>query len=432
MFFKLLFLGFFSHQVFSANNDPNCEESLDFWRQDLEQIPEFQLNPCVKKLDLSWNDIELVNKGAFENLPNLEKLDLSGNRIPTAKLLSFGALPKLKELSLNDQSVRAFPNSTIAVDSSFPDLEVLSLRRVGARKISAKNWSTFIPKLSTLDLAFNEDLDFTDLMKNFPPSIKQLDARYSNSRFVNLTGIHNLELIWLDESRFRSLHISDNSTTCKSDNQLCIGWMKSLREISVQSCDIELFSFQYFSFDPVPNLEKLDLSTNNLKTLGQLWPTLTKLGSLDLSLNPFESIRDLCSFQNLTILNLNFILIPDFSLVLSKDVDKCLPSLKELSLYRSNLQEIPKNFLNKLNKLEKLDLSKNQLKKIPVIPKTMRELHLSGNQMTFLQDLKLEQLKRLEFLDISANPLNYDSSRYLEDLARKTDAKILFDKVNTK
>lgn len=168
----------------------------------------------------------------------------------------------------------------ISLNGFYPNLENLYLKNVGAKRASTKNWEALMPKLETLDLLMNQNLDVQDLMKNFPRSIKNLSLTNNNVKFVDLTDIQNLNILKIDENNFTNFYITDNVTTCQSKNQLCIGWLMNLIELSATNCHIKQFNIEYFSFDPLPNLKILDLSENRLRTLSDFQTSTKSLPQL--------------------------------------------------------------------------------------------------------------------------------------------------------
>lgn len=80
--------------------------------------------------------------------------------------------------------------------------------------------------------------------------------------------------------------------------------------------------------------------------------------------------------------------------------------MRELHFAGNKLREIPKDFLRKLEKLEKLDLANNRLNRFPKINlKTLKHLNLNRNYIERSEDLELEALKELKILDIAKNQM---------------------------
>lgn len=428
MFPKFVSLVIFTlcHKIVSTSEIlTSCKETLSFLYRDFDKVHKFISSPCVKELDFSWNRIKYLDKDAFEDVPNLERLNLSRNAIQPENLFSFASLPKLKTLILSIQEKprfyeheNLFPR-TIFIDNSYPSLEDLALNDVGAKKLSSKNLAKLMPNLTTLNLGFNIGLDIADLMKNFPPSLKKLDLESNNVSFINFTGHHKLEILNLHKNNFQSLYFTDDSTTCESNNQLCVGWMNGLEELKVSYCGIEKITFQKFSFNPVPNLKILYLTGNKLKTLGGL-PKLLSLEFLQMGSNDFESIENLCFLRNLSTLKIYFNRNP-IPLVFNEDIEKCFPNLREFDFSENRLKKIPTDFFSNLNKLKKLDLSYNELKKIPNVPKTVTFFNLKFNLIKDLEDFQSVHLDTLKTLNLRKNPLSLDAV----ELAKKYPEKIV-------
>lgn len=393
----------------------NCDETDSLSFSNLDKVPHFNFDPCVTSLRLTESNIRNFEDGAFENLPNLEELDLSSNQIPPENLFSFGSLPNLRILNLNRQAANTRGReSKITINNPFPNLEILELVEVSAFKVSVENWTALMPNLKELDMSVNR-INFSDLIRKFPPKLEKLRLKSNNISFFNLTGYSALKSVDLDSNKFRSLLITDNPRNCQSTGQLCVGWMSSLESLSARMCKIEVFNFHYVSSDPLPKLLELDLSVNIFKTInylspaGLVIPKLPSLRRLYLNINQLKSIEILCPFRNVTQLLLNRGRDPSFSFELSEGVDECLTNLRVLDVDNDensySLREIPKRFFSKLKKLKELSMANHELTELSGLPTTLERLNVRGNKIEFEKNLRLENLTALLYLNIGANPV---------------------------
>lgn len=166
-------------------------------------------------------------------------------------------------------------------------------------------------------------------------------------------------------------------------------------------------------FDNLTNLQKLDLSHNNLSVLPILFQNNKNLKILDLSFNNIASIEDgfFTFLTNLRNLDLSYN-SPDLGKLLSStpqflhDNLNITPSLEHLRMDKIGLGELHIGYFNNLNNLTHLSLADNHLMVVPVVPYSLEYLDLSGSDFVQLQgknlsyhSLKVLKLKRLHLLN---------------------------------
>lgn len=91
--------------------------------------------------------------------------------------------------------------------------------------------------------------------------------------------------------------------------------------------------------------------------------------------------------------------------------------LKELSMYKCLLNEIPKGIKN-LNRLETLDLANNRIKVLPnelFELTSLKTLHLSFNKLTSIPK-EIQNLQNLTFLGLKGNPISKEEIENLKQL----------------
>jgi Leucine-rich repeat (LRR) protein len=193
---------------------------------------------------------------------------------------------------------------------------------------------------------------------------------------------------------------------------------KKLGVLSLSEHSLNEIPTKLFEEDLANKLRTLDLSKNNLSEVSLL-STLVELKILNLDNNnlpagSLESLSKLLKLQNLS-LAANKLGKP----VPSKATNTSLPSsyeplpalptsLKQLNISGNFLSCIPRSVLSaSLNKLEKLDLSLNQLAAIPEdICNLMKleELRLDSNMIVSLPD-SIGRLSKLKVLSLRDNKL---------------------------
>lgn len=364
-------------------------------------------------MDLSNNKIEFVEEGTFDNFSNLYKLSLVNTNIPIEHLFSFGYHPKLEILEFGNlgSTESVSPNSTSTLSNSYPNLKSLRLYNVGTRKISSKIFYKAVPNLK--ELLINQN-------------------KITNN--VQITGLHSLKSLCLSEGDFRSLILTDKPDTCQSEQQICVGPMNNLENLSTDNCNISALSVQFFSHDALPKLTYLTLYKSKLKVVSFMpmatasFPKLRSLEVLVLDCSdldyPIQKI--ICSFPNLKVLAAQE-MTGDLNLNINRHFnDRCLSNLTRFYLYNNSMREIPENLLINTRNLELLDLTNNNLTEFSLATEdlSLKTLRLYNNKIRCDDDcsdvIKLDNLKDLKCLDIGENEIGQIGLRYLKPLLNGT------------
>lgn len=144
----------------------------------------------------------------------------------------------------------------------------------------------------------------------------------------------------------------------------------NLRELNVSHNKLEYIDDNALN-DRIPKLKILDLSFNKLTVVNEtMLQYLTILEYLSLSNNPIEDGIHDSAFSNLR-------------------------ALKHLDLRNISAPYFSSDFFKNLTNLSTLDLSWNPISKIPLLPRDLQELDLSGTQVISLESLYLPQLREL-------------------------------------
>lgn len=145
-------------------------------------------------------------------------------------------------------------------------------------------------------------------------------------------------------------------------------------------------------------LQKFDLKNNLIESLPTEISELRFLSEINLSRNKFTDLpKEIFSLQGLKAVNLESNLIRSISQFNS------LPELKSLNLKSNKILEIPQSIIN-LNSLVSLDISYNQLERLPTgigQLHALETLNLNANPLLCLPE-EIGSLTNLEELDISS------------------------------
>lgn len=177
------------------------------------------------------------------------------------------------------------------------------------------------------------------------------------------------------------------------------------------------------------NLKVLGLMRTNTKTYGFL-KGLSELEVLDISANDLDTFpKEVCKLERLNALDISsynsFTSIPD-----------CLCSIKSLRELRAhfNAIEVLPDRLGELKNLEKLILGKNKIKELPQSIYTLdklQELDLFGNRIQEVDLKLLSQIKGLNTIFLSQNPIKDFPSELLDHKTGALSASSLHDYYST-
>jgi len=379
----------------------------------------------LESLSLSSNNIEDIT--ALGELGGLVTLNLSGNQIselqplaslvglrtlyldnnPIKDLAALCCLPNLTSLSIKgveisraqlDVLASTLPNCAIhseAVeeddrDISFggatfsSDVTELNLSGMGLRDISVIANCT---ELIKLDISGNEISDLSPLMNI--PNLQWLDV--SGNNLTDLKALMGMEkLTFINAS---GNDISDTSA---------LSMMNGVTELYLDDNPIRDFA----GLRKVKSLNVLGLSNTGLNDEGMLYlSNLTLLTNLYIENNP-EITGETCDALQSSLATCN---IHHSELVYTIDVEgyQVRSDTTELDLSGTGISDL--YGLSKLHKLEKVNLSRNNISNIYVLEYTesrfsIKEMDLSGNKLEDITAISL--LQNVEVLDLSNNMIS--------------------------
>lgn len=167
------------------------------------------------------------------------------------------------------------------------------------------------------------------------------------------------------------------------------------------------------------NLERLDISRNQIQDLSPLCEQFASLDNLVEILAYSNSIRRLPTnfrrFSNLRRLNLS-----SNSLTRCDGIDE-LKCLQVLILDNNRLESFSANFFENLRRLEVLHCAQNRITKLPPTLRNMRHLRnvdFSGNRLASIPP-DLLQLHRMEVLNLSRNNISRVPTIQLKGIRRR-------------
>ncbi|KAK7788932.1 hypothetical protein R5R35_012068 [Gryllus longicercus] len=338
----------------------------------------------VKVLDLSFNNLSLVSRGALRPVQtSLTRLLLSHNALRNASRAAFGRLPRLQELDLAHNHLQEI------------DFDAFRDSR----------------RLQMLDLSYNELMDVPAELFRDLPSIR--DVRLSHNRLRALPDA------LFSEDGLRRLDLSHNMLARMPAASLATLAAASIVRLDLQWNAISALHGQDV-FSRFKSLQWLDLSGNRLVRLEDAaFAALPRLAHLRLAHNAelqvdargraFAGLRD--SLLALSLENTSLTAAPELA----------LPRLRDLSLAHNALAALPTELALNLTDLRELDLSFNRFQTVPPATHAMpalRELRLAGNPVTAVGDTSLLGVaERLTELDLRRLPLAFFEPGSLSKMA---------------
>ncbi|XP_054915360.1 LOW QUALITY PROTEIN: toll-like receptor 13 [Poeciliopsis prolifica] len=365
---------------------------LQFRSNNLRTVSSYYFKPCVNvvELDLSENHIQSIDKNAFtsirnltilrmsrnklrsvptaiQTLQNLSKLDLSSNMISTLTCQDFSNQTRLKELSLQNNSIHKLTECAFkglvqlqvlklqsnqitdlkgAFKASLPNLKQLHLN---GNKLTAIRKGELEGLKSVWNLSLHQNqikiLDegcFVGLLNLTDIQLQLNDITTNTLKTSPFKGLSNLKRLYLNDNRIKDFTITPFSDlhqleelslhgqhyrgkTSLSSNFL--QGLKSLLNFNARNC--QLIKLDQDIFVNTPNLERLDLSSNDIEILTpELFAPIKNLKTLYISRIAVYSL-DFLADANLTKLEFLQGRHNQYS-VISKEVIKSLPSLQYL------------------------------------------------------------------------------------------------------
>ncbi|XP_067003756.2 toll-like receptor 13 [Anabrus simplex] len=337
------------------------------------------------KLDLSYNNIEIMPNDTIDRLPQLYYLLLGHNNISK---LPYG-VEKLKRIHIVDLT-NPLGNATLSMSdddiSTLNRVVVLGLERT---KLEANVTNIIsLPNLKFLNLSGcfigNIDDESTDnLMQN--SQLEQIDFSFNNIDEIPMR-------VFSKTKKLLRLHLHHNKLkSCSNDSLNNLVELKYL-DMSWNKLD----SIHQDCLFKLHKLEELDFSWNKISSLHiSMFRNATKLKRLILSHNSLSFIypKVLLPLKDLTFLDLSFNHLLKEPIIGENTLDNVL-------LANNRITEIY-NMTYFTKHIDNLDLSGNLIRKVQF--HNVNTLNLSYNSLTHISKEMWEYLDNLTTVDLGHN-----------------------------
>ncbi|KAM3955713.1 uncharacterized protein ACR2FA_010349 [Aphomia sociella] len=418
----------------------------------------FQNSSAIVSLQLSGNSISALPAGLFKDQISLETLQLNDNKIQALRSDVFWPLKKLKELNLDMNLIEVLPGQLFSgltrlksiritnnrlrliAGDTFNDAGALETVYLGNNSLTLRSDLSDHPdNISTYE-EFEQQSPFSVLLqlKELDLSRNSISSIFSDWRFV-LLNLKKLNLAWNNIKEVTGADLqflgSDIIIDLRHNNITNVEvmdmppWLSGTGSTTTSRvlldenpfiCDCNMFSFirrlQGLT-SPVTAEPKLVPDNARCSAPSTLQNRLVRSLPPDL-LTCELPLRDCpedcsCDLRPAT----NEIELTCFTLPKLPD-----PTSYGLSATRLRLRRPPINLLNLPKHVSTLILKNVNLTSVPMVPLTLKELHLTGN---LLQSVPSELLKANMTLRLAGNPLNCDCA-HVDDvtLLQSNEAKI--------
>uniref|UniRef100_A0A3Q2GCR4 TIR domain-containing protein n=1 Tax=Cyprinodon variegatus TaxID=28743 RepID=A0A3Q2GCR4_CYPVA len=337
-----------------------CNEVKRINREDLSEILTNLTNNMFKGLfnltvlDLSENQINLIENSALKSLISLEFLDLSDNQLyKITDIIPILQLPQIRRLSLDCNNFSTFETKDLPMNLS----SSLNELKVSSCSLNFFSITTSIfPFLQKFDVSkcgcsvpAKCEVPDKALVKNISQLIiKEMSYECIEQLLTNLLSLHHLQLVEMEEYIRKGLL----SKVCK---------ITKVKRLDLFDNDLDNFTTE---LSTCSQLITLDLSKNRIAELpkGSI-QQMELLQSLNVSHNLLSKVpHDVRSLACLKILDLNSNRILELT---CEDFMNCvvqnLTDLKRLDLSNNLLRRFGDTFKVALKKLEFLDLTDSHI-----------------------------------------------------------------------
>lgn len=368
------------HNEFPMDEDDlpaNLITSISLENRNVSTMPIFMNNTRLKK--------------------HLRCLNLAQNNIPLEYFALFGEMNHLRKLLLDHQGPndgsRSFPQTAM----SYPNLQILDVSGNNIEYLT-DDFQYVFPSLHFLNLS--ENPIYTETLNHLPKSLYWLYLKDTGLTRIDLRSYKLLKNLILDNNFYERLDAVDHQTS-----SLSIEGIRVLKYLSLVNCSIRFISNNYFK--NAVQLNTLDLSYNRLKELTGNAIDIPTLRVLNLNHNSLIEFPSTNRLKQLISLSLNHNELGTFPKSLNN-----LVSLKSLSLRGNRLRAITDDSFVNLRSLQRLDLSENQLHRMPnrwtLTLNNLIDLNLNSNKFQMINDVSIVSLPSLKRIVLRNNSLSGD------------------------
>ncbi|KAI8420728.1 hypothetical protein MSG28_007951 [Choristoneura fumiferana] len=344
-------------------------QNLDLSNNKLKNVPDtsFHFLYKLRSLNLQDNSIDHFSKGTLQGdiHKQLESIYLSHNQMRQIVQHTFVDLRELQEIFIEDNLIEIVQRRAF---TSLDNLKVIRLKGNRINEITEESFQN-LPALAELDISFNRLYTFKFSIFDQVGSATALKVNVSYN-----------EIISLADSNAPSFFTSNFYAPPKAQN---LGTVSvNVRVLDFSHNNITYIAPYYFRHADL-TLSELRLSHNKIRNVTRdVFGSMIMLQYLDLSHNEIYDLEYDCfkKVKNLQILDLSHNHLIEIPLEIFHDMQY----LTSVDLSHNRLRNLADNLIIS-PALERLDLSENQLSRVPTsclstaAAANLVEYDLSGN-----------------------------------------------------
>ncbi|XP_058810669.1 protein artichoke [Phymastichus coffea] len=219
--------------------------------------------PFLRRLDLSRNNLDVIESSAFERTTMLEELNVSKNKLPTVSMIAnaFGTPPMLKSLDISSNDIKAINESSLHGFETLKELKIVDLENCTRIEKNAFKSMTKLRRLEAHNYPRLGYFDVQGITKGMN-SLKVLDIEIKD------LNAGNEQLSVRMHPRLRSLSLrGDRLNNVLSS--LLVGIKAQQLSLGLKNTSIEAIPSTLLF--PVPRSTKIELNVagSKLKTIPQ-------------------------------------------------------------------------------------------------------------------------------------------------------------------
>ncbi|OCT99563.1 toll-like receptor 3 [Xenopus laevis] len=417
-------------------------KTLNLEHNEFTKISENYFTFCIHltELHLASNGISNINGNPFEKLENLLFLDMSHNKMTSTALGNKQQLMNMKELLLNSNKIAKLDKEAFEFLAN-TSLQKLDLSSNPLKEINPGCFQT-IGSFAVLVIQ-NAQLD-PQLTEQICSELAHTGVHTLSLNNIRLSKIHNRTFKGLADTKLTVLDLSGNSVS-QIDNDSFV-FLPKLEILNLENNDISRVNprtFKGLSKVRVLNLRK-SFSSKDFKLDDLSFQPLPNVEYLNMEGNKLIAITE---HTFIGLMSLNNLSLSDSTLQPSTLTNRTFASLSQSPLYQLNLTKsgvtkIENGAFSGLTHLQVLDLGLNQidqevsghelqgLANIDMMYLSYnRKITLTSNSFIFVPSLKKLYLRKtaLTFRDLKPSPFKVLQNLTILDLSNNNIANIQED-----
>jgi len=388
--------GGYRNQCFCKNGTTTMQQFEVFrpcqlYRLDLDVLANLT---SLEALDLSYNEIEIIQNEALAGLSNLKYIAFHNNRIKTLPTGLFCGSPNLEYLGIGNNKLDSYPYRSLFCKSKLR-IRAFELQNCELTTIP-DNALDLLPSLDRLDVSFNRLATIQKRAFSGGEALMELNLSNCNISYLFpyfCDYLSKMKTLYLQNNNFNNFDFEEIDN-CTALNLLNISGNNI---INVTGLGVGLNS-----------LTHVDFSFNKIANLKTTFDGLSAMQELHLNNNDIKQINvgQFNGASSLQHLKLSNNLISDISNFSTAFTTK---TLQGIHLSKNMISSIPNGAFANMDALGYLDLSDNRIAQIKPASfsgmTSLSELNMGGNVLNEIQNATFTELTNLSFLNLSNNQL---------------------------